>query len=697
MIDQYKHQPIVPTDWPPPVGRDFFGRLALLQTQDRHTTSQTILQKQWCMLRGQVDKIPQVTQDKQIDIQDVLKSCDSGQSLRVIVDGPPGIGKTTLCRKLLNMWAKGELTHGQHNLVLYCPLRNDKVAQASTLADLSVYQSPTVSKVVEWMIASEGEGLLIIFDGWDELNTDLRRSSLAARIIRREILAKCSVIVTSRSYASYSLLKICSVNRHVEIIGFSEKEINEVVIGTLEKEPQLAEKLIQDLEVRGDVQSLCYVPLICSIVILVYCKSDGQLPTTLTELYQNFILQTIRRHVEIKSIHNIEPRQLHSLHHLPSVLDVPFKEICQFAYLSLKESNPKMTFSSVQLYQSFDHSVKEGYLGLMTTFSVYDEESFQFLHLIIQKFLAAWWIAKYEKTEEVFAEFFDNDHFRICLRFIAGLTHLEHESYQQYFNKDHDLQCKRKPLFGADASYYSYFKQNSTIIEPHCYYPFYDELDVLLIHLLLESQNIKLCQILSQSMRNHSLCLHRIKSSLFDILCLGFFLNNSKTTWNYLDLKLKGQEVQLANTLMTSVQSKNLEIREWFLDYNRKFKTNLVKLYQSSFAHNLHECYITLHPYTPLDLPDVGKILLDLIKQHNFKILHFNTVYWIRNLEGYLQIDKTIFSKLEESLYINNTVKELVLDVDTHVSNELPLSDIADIVNSVIKGVTKTNQFKLFH
>ena len=695
MIDQYKHQPVVPIDWPPPVGRDFFGRLALLQTQDRHTTSQTILQKQWCMLRGQVDKIPHITQDKQIDIQDVLKPCDSGQSLRVVVDGPPGIGKTTLCRKLLNMWAKGELTHGQFDLVLYCPLRNDKVAQASTLADLSVYQSPTVSKVVEWMIASEGEGLFIIFDGWDELSTDLRRSSLAARIIHREILAKCSVIVTSRSYASYSLLKISSVNRHVEIIRFSEKEINEVVIGTLEKEPQLAEKLIQDLEVRGDVQSLCYVPLICSIVILVYCKSDGQLPITLTELYLNFILQTIRRHVEIKNTHNIEPRQLHSLYHLPSGLDAPFKEMCQFAYLSLKESNPKMTFSSVQLYQSFDHSVKEGYLGLMTTFSVYDEESFQFLHLSIQEFLAAWWIAKYEKTEEVFAEFFDNDHFRICLRFIAGLTHLEHESYQQYFNKDHDLQCKRKPLFGADASYYSHFRQNSTIIEPHCYNPFCNELDVLLIHLLLESQNIKLCQILSQSMRNHSLCLHRIKSSLFDILCLGFFLNNSKTTWNYLDLKLKGQEVQLlANTLMTSVQSKNLEIREWFLDYNRKFKTNLVKLYQSSFAHNLHECYITLHPYTPLDLPDVAKILLDLIKQHNLKILHFNTVYWVGTREGHLQIDKSILSELKEYLYINNTLKELVLDVTTNVHNEPPLSDIADIVDSVIKGVTKNKSIQ---
>ena len=43
MIYRYKCQPIVPTDWPPPVGQDFFGRLALLQTQDRHATPQTIL------------------------------------------------------------------------------------------------------------------------------------------------------------------------------------------------------------------------------------------------------------------------------------------------------------------------------------------------------------------------------------------------------------------------------------------------------------------------------------------------------------------------------------------------------------------------------------------------------------------------------------------------------------------------------
>ena len=215
MKEHYKHQPIVPADWPPRIGQDYFGKLALLQRQGKNATCQTMMQKQWCMLRGEVDEVPNVTNDEWINVKDVLEPSDNGQSLRVLVDGPPGIGKTTVCRKLLNLWAKGELTHEQYTLILYCPLRNIKVAQASTLTDLSIYQSPKFSKVVEWMTTTEGEGLLLIFDGWDELNTTLRQSSLAAIIIRREMLTKCSVIVTSRSYASSSLLEMSAINSFI--------------------------------------------------------------------------------------------------------------------------------------------------------------------------------------------------------------------------------------------------------------------------------------------------------------------------------------------------------------------------------------------------------------------------------------------------------------------------------------------------
>uniref|UniRef100_A0A1X7SG49 NACHT domain-containing protein n=1 Tax=Amphimedon queenslandica TaxID=400682 RepID=A0A1X7SG49_AMPQE len=355
-------------------------------------------------------------------------------------------------------------------------------------ADLFEYRRYEVPMVTEWFEKKDGEGLLIIFDGWDELSEQLRQSSLAASIIHRKQLDQCSVIVTSRSYASSSLLKMGTLTKHVQVIGFSKEEISIVIIQTIQKDKKLAQelidhnttwngykshftttqsskdsqlavKLINDLKVRNDVQSLCYIPLVCSMVILVYCKEGGHLPTTLTQLYENFILQTIRRHVKR---HDINPHILGSLSFLPSQLAKPLQEMCQTAYTSL--ANTTMTFSSHQL-QSLSEAVKEDYLGLMTTFTEYDEDKYQFLHLIIQEFLAAWWIAKHEKkTEEVFKDHFDDDHFRMCLRFVAGLTHLEHESYQQYFNKQQlDLQCKRKPLFGFETCHLSYFFQNPEI------------------------------------------------------------------------------------------------------------------------------------------------------------------------------------------------------------------------------------------
>ena len=689
MRDKYKHQPIVPIDWPQRVGQDFFGRLALLETQDRQADPETIQQIAWCVLRGNIDEIPCFTKNKiiLIDIEDVLKPNESGQSLIVVIDGPPGIGKTTLCRKLLNMWANGQIKHEQYDLVIYCPLRKIKIGQASTLKDMFVYQCREVDMVTEWFDRRHGEGLLIIFDGWDELSVELRQSSLATRIIRKELLDKCSVIVTSRSYASSSLLDLDSINRHFEVMGFTVQEIKNVVNGTLEKAPHLAEKLVQDLEVRGDVQSLCYIPLVCSIVILVYRKENGQLPTTLTQLYENFILQTIRRYVEIKKPGNIRPRQIHNLHHLPSpVIATPFQEMCKFAYVSLKENNPRMTFSIFQVQQSLNESTKADYLGLLTTFTVYDDEYYQFLHLSIQEFLAAWWITKYEKTEKVFNDHFNDDHFRMCLRFVSGLTHLEHEDYKQYFNKEVDLQCKMMPQFGFEACYRSRFQQHPQIelqslflltSNNHCSSVYFDKLDILLLQLLYESQNTTLCQVLAQSMINHSLCLYRVRLSLFDILCLSYFLNNANTSWNHLDLQgLNDQQVQiLTNTLTNNSQQNQCNTLEVMLF--EATDDSVYKLLKLSFLHNIQECYCTL-----CNIPvDLCLVILQLLNNLPLiKVLHLLKEHLKLKDEStnfILHTDK--YSELETCIAMNYTLLEMKL--------RFKCNDTATIT-SLINGVT---------
>ena len=695
MRDKYKHQPIVPTDWPPRVGQDFFGRLALLETQGRHADPETIQQTAWCMLRGNIDKIPCFTNYKiiLIDIEDVLKPNESGQSLAVVIDGPPGIGKTTLCRKLLNMWANGQIKHQQYDLVIYCPLRNIEVAQASTLSDLFVYQCDEVAMVAKWFQKRHGEGLLIIFDGWDELSVELRQSSLATRIICKELLHKCSVIVTSRSYASSSLLDLDSINKHVEVMGFTEDEINNVVHGTLEKAPHLAEKLVQDLEVRGDVQSLCYIPLVCSIVILVYRKENGKLPTTLTQLYENFILQTIRRYV--KKTQFTEPDQINSLHLLPSpVISTLFQEMCKFAYLSLNEKNPRMTFSLFQVQQSLNESVvKADYLGLMTTFTVYGEKNYQFFHLSIQEFLAAWWITKYEKTEKVFNDHFHDDHFRMCLRFVSGLTHLEHEDYKQYFNKEIDLQCKRRPQFGFDACYHSRFQQHPEIqfqSLSHYSLDYFDKLDILLLQLLYESQNTTLCQVLAQSMKNHSLCLHGVRLSLFDILCLSYYLNNSNTSWNHLDLHvsvLNDQRVQiLINTLTNNSQQNQCKILEVIL--YRTTDDSVYKLLKLSFLYNIQECYCTLYEI-PVDL---CLVILQLLNLPLIKVLHLLTKKIKLKDEStnpILHTDK--YSELETCIAMNSTLLEMKLQLESNDNPTVTQKTITSLINGVTRNKTITS------
>ena len=718
MRQHYKHQPIVATDWPPRIGKHFFGRLALVEKQDSSTQAKSA----WHMLRGQVDKTVELTENKEISVEDVLQPTDNSLSLRVVIDGPPGIGKTTLCRKLLNMWSNGPLVHQQYDLVLYCPLRNSKIATATTLANLFVRQLNRYKNVPEWFEEKDGEGLLIIFDGWDELSEQLRQSSLAASIICKEKLDQCSVIVTSRSYASSSLLKMdtLTLSRHVQVIGFSKEEISTVIIQTLQKDTKLAQeiidenteqdtkkaetnkktkfkykshftttqsskdsqlavKLINDLEVRNDVQSLCYVPLVCSMVILVYCKEGGHLPTTLTQLYENFILQTIRRHVEIKPRHNIDPYTLGSLSSLPSQLAKPLQEMCQLAYTNL--ANTTMTFPSHQL-QSLSEAVKEDYLGLMTRFTEYDEEKYQFLHLSIQEFLAAWWIAKHEKKrEEVFKDHFDDDHFRMCLRFVAGLTHLEHESYQQYFNKQQlDLQCKREPLFGFETCHLSYFYQNPEIrLFDHISSDNFDTVPILLLQLLYESQKTTLCQVLAQSINNHSLCLHknRVSLSLFDWLCLSYCINNSNTTWNHLHLdRVSNQELSVFTAGLTNnslqTQCKRLEVM--WVEPTVKL---IHKLLQPSVLHNIQACYCVLlfGQYFPC------LVLLQFLNLPQLKILHLRIDrLTIPTVDNTYYTDKC--TELEKCIEMNSTLQEM--EIGYKGNNE-----ITSTIIGVFRGVTR--------
>ena len=528
---QYNHQHIVETDWPTRYGHDFFGMLILLEIKDNCITANTLEHKAFYLLRGKVDKISDWDRSRSITTEDVLKPNNDHYPLRVVVDGPPGIGKTTLCRKILQMWACGEITHEVYDLVLYCPLKNQEVANASTLNGLFTIRHQKIPSIVDWIAIRDGKGLLIIFDGWEELSEQDRRTSLAAKIIRREQFFNCSVIVTSRTYASASLLKLPSIDRHVEVLGFSENEVKEVIRGTLE-DPDQAQKLIENLKIRGDALSLCYIPLICSIVISI-SRTREQFPVTLTELYHDLILLIIRRHVEINHNLGVRPEQINSLVDLPSFVGKPMNQLCKLAYDGLKEKSPRMTFTTSQLESGLEDAAKRKYFGLMTTFTVFGYESHHFLHLTIQKFLAAMWIADNNIEEEVFKKYYGIDHFRMCLRFVAGLTHLKN-IYDQVIKSMQDQRLAETVNDQSnDPSSVQNFQttQEQGILSEH-WNEEHNEFSSILFafQVLYEAQDISYCQKLAEDLdfeKIHSLCLHDQNLSPFDMLCVSYFLQNS--------------------------------------------------------------------------------------------------------------------------------------------------------------------------
>ena len=692
MRETYKCQHIIDEDWPPIVRKKILGRVTLIEKQSSTEETEISSHEQEFQLTGQVHEILKLPNNKEIKIENILQTTKNPLSLRVVIDGLPGIGKTTLCRYILHMWSEGKL---QYDLVLYCPLRSSKIAEATRTVDLFDCETYELQKTIEWFEEKNGEGLLIIFDGWDELN---RQTSLATSIIFRKKLNKSSVIITSRISASYSLLKIDFV-RHVQIIGFSEYEIPKVIIHTLQKDPdlaqklvndyklveekfssyfkttqssedsQLAVKLINDLETQSDIRSLCRVPLVCSMVISVYWR-EKRLPTTLTQLYEKCILQTIRRHAR----HDIDPFTLGSLSSLPSQLAKPLQDMCQTAYTNLV--NSRVVISSHE--QSLSEAANQKYLGLMTAFIDYDERKYQFLHLSIQEFLAAWWIAKHENNaEEVFKDHFDNDRFQMCLKFVAGLTHLEQKSFQQYFNEQQfDVQCKMKPLFGLEACRFSSFYQNPEVSVKH-FHATYDNFSnrlILLFQLLYESQNAKLCQVFAQSIHNYSMCLRNLLLS--DLSCLSYFINNSSLTWNHLDLgKFDNRKLSVFTAGLVNISLKRLEI-----DLCKPTDEIICKLIRPSLLCHVQECYCTLDSgqYVP------PTALSEFLKSPQIKILHLKIFHYTMpkkfDARSTYYADKC--SELEKHIEAILTLQEMKIEYKG-------FNDEVVLLSSIVKGVTR--------
>ena len=441
--------PIPDEDWPPSIGRNESNLVMIEHGRDTLPGAEEAEEMQRHYVGGKVDSIAE--RKKEIRYEDIFdfeatvdkskKVLYDSKHFRMLIDGAPGVGKTTLCRKFCKDWAAGQILK-QFSIIWLLNLREERIAKAKSLDDLfQHYNKKLLKKLLEHIEETGGEGNLLVCDGFDELSKKERtQHSLFLDIILGKVLPNCSVIVSSRPYASQMLQQMKSITHHVEIVGFTEKQIKECIRQNITDKPK-AEELIQQLKQRLDILSLCYTPLNAAITLYVYKQEKHTLPTTLTQLYTLYILHSLKRSVKIH-FDNLDADDITDLKNLPDSIALPFIALCEMAYNGLQDD--QLGFSTSQLPQSLQgcpgcKGTKPDLLGLMSGSKSFTgsnaEVSYQFIHLTAQEFLAAWYAAivlSAEEQSKLFMEKTGDDRFRMMLLFLAGITGLQDtQVYQQ--------------------------------------------------------------------------------------------------------------------------------------------------------------------------------------------------------------------------------------------------------------------------
>ena len=348
-------------------------------------------------LHGGVDQI--LESKSPINIEDLLSSGSSGEPVRfLLVEGPPGIGKSTFAWELCRRWDEIESLRDYHTVVLL-KLREKWVLNATSLSDLFRYPSnPDFSKnIAEELVATQGKHLLLVLDGFDEVSHSFHEDSVIKSILCKQLLPECTIILTTRPSAKATLESVCQpqVDKHVEIIGFTEEERVRYITEVFSKEPELQANFLKYMFLVPHIKSMMYIPLNCAIIAQVYSESQSShhlaIPRTRTQLYKALAHSLLVRHMKMKEGN----REYTSM--LPEGLNKEdmkgFRVLAKFAFDSYhKGESKKVTFFKEDIPEGLVHF---GFMNESTEMYAGKgvEQTFSFLHLSLQEYLAAWHIA----------------------------------------------------------------------------------------------------------------------------------------------------------------------------------------------------------------------------------------------------------------------------------------------------------------
>ena len=560
---KYKCCPISSDKWPPTPSKEY---IKLAVVQGHSACREDYIGR---VLKGNIIGRKNITEEQILDL--CVEQVGKGRV--IVIEGAPGIGKSTLAWELCRNWEE-YASMKAYSLVILLRLREKSVQNISDISSLfSAYQKSDKTSLVDEVQNNQGKGVLFVFDGFDELPKSLQREGFLIDLLRKSILPKSTVVVTSRPAAMDRLLTISEpvIEKRIKILGFSQEGIEAYAASAFSSSKDKLEgfKNYISRSTNPAINSLMYVPLYAAFVVILYenATSKGSLPRTITQLYTQLCLTILNRYLEA----NTEHSSVCKFEKLPSALYRQFLELSKLAYEGF-EREDVIFYSDIGEHFGFLDAVRDLHGGR--------EISFNFLHLTLQEFLAAYHISHMSDSGvELFRNRGKDKRWNVVWRFVAGLRgsmYLDSSSVGVWIRKD--------------------------------------SLSVFFIQCLFEAQRVKIDFQSTFGNENMSCAILDYGASL-DYFALGFCIANCTTAESSWEVVLHGpssDQISFTQGLMTNKYSTAV-IKLLHVFMYLPANTNCVKY--------LHECMFAAATSPLCSITDLSI--------HGVPLTGFSNVDWV--------------------------------------------------------------------
>ena len=327
---------------------------------------------------------------KIVQLSDIFDEDEKSKPRIILIEGSPGMGKTTLSLKLAHDWAKDQMPDKfpEVELVLLIKCRDMKDSiQESAKTQLLPFDDKHLLKDLDSFFHFVPDKIMLIVDGVDEISE--KYESHVFDLLKRRCLRDCYVVLTSRQEKGMEVRKYC--DKLLEINGYSHESRNNYINKYFESNLDLAEKLQEKIQrnTEIDLQTLAMNPLNTLLLCVVFEDNDGNLPTTVTELYDNIVECIWKRYCKKEGLDEKDNSFKMAMH----------AALGRLAYESLIEHDT-LYFRESKLKEDEIQCTNIGFLykDNISTKILMPDNTYWFLHKTFQEFFAAYHCV-YTETE----------------------------------------------------------------------------------------------------------------------------------------------------------------------------------------------------------------------------------------------------------------------------------------------------------